>query len=91
MHDDDLHKAGFSNSEPAEDAPKDVHPDVDPPEELEPGFSNSKAVRGDSAPSEAPAQPAVEQAKSADDQSADEPAKKTTTKKAAAKKSAKKG
>lgn len=67
-------KAGFSNSEPVEDAPKDVHPDVDPPEEPEPGFSNSKAVKGDSAPSEAPAQPAVEQAKDS------APAKKSATK-----------
>jgi hypothetical protein len=91
MHDDDLHKAGFSNSEPAEDAPKDVHPDVETPEEPEPGFSNSKAVKGDSAPSEAPAQPAVEQAKSADEQAADEQPAKSTAKKSTAKKSAKKG
>lgn len=76
MHDNDIHQPGFSNSEPVEDAPQDVHPDVEPLEEPEPGFSNSKAVKAADAP--------VEEAQPTDEEPA--PAKKTTAKKAAAKK-----
>lgn len=37
-------EAGWSNSDPAEDAPADVHPDVAEPHHPEPGFSNGMAV-----------------------------------------------
>lgn len=47
MHDSELHAPGFSNSEPVEDAPQDVHPEIPEPEAVEPGFSNAKAVEGD--------------------------------------------
>lgn len=81
MHDEDLHKPGFSNSEPVEDAPQDIHPDVDPPEEPEPGFSNSKAVKA--ADVEA-APEAADEAQSTDSEPA--PAKKAAKKSAAKKK-----
>lgn len=69
---------GFSNSEPVEDAPQDVTPDVQtPPDEVEPGFSNAKAVKSDEAPA----------AESADDSdSEDEKPAKPAAKKSAAKK-----
>lgn len=76
-------EAGFSNSEPVEDAPQDVHPDVDPPEEPAPGFSNAKAVTNDDAAPEDTAPDA-----SGDDNAtpATQPAKKTAKKSAAKKK-----
>lgn len=37
---------GFSNSAPAAHAPDDVHPDVQVPDELGPGFTNDKAITG---------------------------------------------
>lgn len=39
-----MENAGWSNSPAADHAPDDVHPEVAPPEELIPGFSNGKAV-----------------------------------------------
>lgn len=39
-----MDEPGWSNSAPADNAPDDVHPDVDPPADVEPGFSNDKAV-----------------------------------------------
>lgn len=38
---------GWSNSPAAKNAPEDVIPEVAPPADVEPGFSNAKAVRGD--------------------------------------------
>jgi hypothetical protein len=46
QHDTDL-ETGFSNSEPVDHAPDDVHPEVTASDEVEPGFSNGKAVSAD--------------------------------------------
>lgn len=67
---------GFSNSDPAEDAPQDVAPDVQTPDDPEPGFSNGMAVQSD--------EPEPEPADDGD-KAADEP-KKPAAKKSAAKK-----
>lgn len=72
-------EAGWSNSEPVEDAPHDVAVEVAEPEELEPGFSNAKAVRNDEEPDEEPAP-------DSDDEPEKAAVKKTAAKKAPAKK-----
>lgn len=79
MSDTEL-KAGWSNSDAVKDAPEDVTPDVEPPEEQKPGFSNSKAVKADEPAAEPTEQPVA-------DGSA-EPEKKPVAKKTAAKKTA---
>lgn len=38
-------EAGWSNSAPADQAPQAVYPDIEDAEELDPGFSNGKAVK----------------------------------------------
>jgi hypothetical protein len=67
---------GFSNSEPVEDAPKDVLPEIQEPDSTEPGFSNSKAVGGDEAEAKV-----VESAQVEDKSVATKAAKKTAAKK----------
>lgn len=78
-------EAGWSNSAAAKDAPEDVHPDVTPLEEREPGYSNAKAVKGAESSDAAAAESKVVDDASTEDKSV-QPAKK-----AAAKKTAKKG
>lgn len=70
-------KAGWSNSEPVENAPQDVTVEVEPEEVLEPGYSNGKAVGGDAADVESKV---VDEA-SAEDKSMKPAAKKTAAKK----------
>ncbi len=70
-------EAGWSNSEPVEDVAESVYPDIDAPEELDPGFSNAKAVGGDA--------PEVE-AKVVEDDKAEDKSVKPAAKKAPAKK-----
>lgn len=67
-----MEKDGWSNSPAVSHAPDDVYPEVQPPEEMKPGFSNGKAVRG------------AEKKVVADDSTED----KSVAKKAAAKKKA---
>lgn len=79
MSDNDL-KAGWSNSEPAEHAPEDVHPEVESPREPEPGFTNSAAVTAVEGET-------VSASATSDAQDSSEPArKKSAAKKAAPKK-----
>lgn len=48
---------GWSNSPAAKNAPEDVIPEVAPPADVEPGFSNAKAVRVDAEKAEDEAAP----------------------------------
>lgn len=64
-------QAGFSNSEPVADAPQDVRPEVQEPESQEPGYSNGKAIRNDTA-----------EAKVVKQESSEDKAVKKTSKKA---------
>lgn len=73
---------GWSNSPHAEHAPDDNYPEVAPPEEVVPGFSNAKAVGGEA--NDAAADPQQEPDNPAPAKKA--AAKKTTAKKTAAKK-----
>jgi hypothetical protein len=82
-------EAGWSNSEPVKDAPQDVQVEVAPLEELEPGFSNGKAVKNDDDPADddsAPAEKAAAESKVVAEESTED---KAVAKKAAAKKTAK--
>lgn len=76
-----MDEAGWSNSPAVEGAPQDEYPEVAPPEDVKPGWSNrggAKAVAAEQSESK------VVQDSDAEDKSV---AKKTTTKKTAAKKS----
>lgn len=80
-------EAGFSNSEPDDNAAPDVHPDVAEPHHPEPGFSNAMAVvavEGKTVKAEA----VSDQADADSDKPAEEKpaAKKTAAKKSTAKK-----
>lgn len=86
-----METAGWSNSEPVDSAPSDVHPEVAPPPDHEPGFSNGEKV--DEQPAPEPVEHAIvtpEPAQEAPAPTADEPtgepAKKTTARKSSARK-----
>lgn len=78
-----MDEAGWSNSPEAKDAPHDEYPDVAPPEEVQPGWSN----RGGGAQPEAEkAEAEAKPAEGAEDKVVKAPAKKAAAKKSTSKK-----